>query len=324
MKLLRNKNNKKYVNNIKKYKYTFTVFTPTYNRAHVLHRVYYSLGSQTFRNFEWIIVDDGSKDNTRELVNEWAKESDFPIRYYFQENKGKHIAFNRAVRLAEGELFLTLDSDDACIPLALEKFKYYWDSIPENEKQHFSAVTALCKDENNILAGTRFPSDIFDSNPLEMRFKYKVKGEKWGFQKTDIIKEYPFPEVENASFVSEDVVWNSIARKYKTRFINEVLRIYYNNDCNTNQLTKTKPMKAALSYIPLLTGVLNYDIRWIVYDPLIFYKYSANFIRYSLHSRESMLKRIKVIKPVISKLLLFIAMPIGVLLFIRDKHAITW
>src|SRR5258707_14117604 len=110
------------------YEYVFTVFTPTWNRAHTLHRAYQSLHAQTFRNFEWLIVDDGSTDNTREIVEKWQAESEFPIRYIYQENQGKAAAFNRGVREAQGALFLTLDSDDACVNQALERFKYHWDS----------------------------------------------------------------------------------------------------------------------------------------------------------------------------------------------------
>ena len=92
--------------------YTFTVFTPTYNRAATLARVYESLQRQTFTDFEWIIVDDGSTDETAELVQQWRSESSFPIRYIWQPNQGKHVAFNRGVELARGELFLPHDSDD--------------------------------------------------------------------------------------------------------------------------------------------------------------------------------------------------------------------
>ena len=97
-------------------RYTFTVFTPTCNRCATLPRVYASLAAQTFRDFEWLIVDDGSTDCTAALVDKWTAQADFPIRYLRQENRGKHIASNRAVREARGELFLVLDSDDACVP----------------------------------------------------------------------------------------------------------------------------------------------------------------------------------------------------------------
>ena len=103
----------------------FTVFTPTFNRAYTLQGVYESLAMQTFRDFEWIIVDDGSTDNTENLISEWKKEANFVIRYYYQTNQGKHIASNKGVKEAQGELFLFLDSDDRCVPQTLEVFKKY-------------------------------------------------------------------------------------------------------------------------------------------------------------------------------------------------------
>ncbi len=223
------------------YRYVFTVFTPTFNRSLTLSRVYESLCLQTFRDFEWLIVDDGSTDGTGELVEKWQTESGFPIRYIYQENQGKPAAFNRGVREAQGELFLTLDSDDACVPQALERFKYYWDRIPPTEKDKFSAVTVLCKDHNGKLVGDMFPRDVLDSDSIELFFKYNVKGEKWGFHRTDVLKQFPFPTVRNAKFVSEGVVWFAIARRFKTRFVNEMLRIYHMNDETGDRLTSLSP-----------------------------------------------------------------------------------
>src|SRR5260370_1372771 len=95
------------------YRYVFTVFTPTFNRCSTLPRVYESLRHQTLRDFEWLIVDDGSTDGTGELVEEWQTESDFPIRYIYQENQGKPVAFNRGVQEAQADLFLTFVSNAA-------------------------------------------------------------------------------------------------------------------------------------------------------------------------------------------------------------------
>src|SRR5690242_10850122 len=108
----------------------FTVFTPTYNRAHTLHRVFDSLRAQTIRDFEWLVIDDGSVDGTSEQISEWTNTVDFPIRYFKQKNSGKHIAHNLAAREARGQFFLPLDSDDACMPDALERLSYHWNSIP--------------------------------------------------------------------------------------------------------------------------------------------------------------------------------------------------
>jgi hypothetical protein len=131
------------------------------------------------------------------------------------------------VQLARGELFLTLDSDDACVPGALERFKFHRDAIPVNERAAFSGVTALCVDQSGKLIGDKFPLDVCDSDPIEMAYKYKVKGEKWGFHLTEVLKQFPFPELAAGKYVPESIVWDAIGKLYKTRFVNEPLRIYW-------------------------------------------------------------------------------------------------
>src|SRR5258708_39119995 len=152
------------------YRYVFTVFTPTFNRSQTLSRVYEGLRLQTFRDFEWLIVDDGSTDGTKELVEKWQTESSFPIRYIYQENQGKPAAFNRGVQEAQGELFLTLDSDDACVPHALDRLKYQWDGIPASQKDKFSAVTVLCKGPKGGLLSGKIPPALLDSGSLTLVF----------------------------------------------------------------------------------------------------------------------------------------------------------
>ena len=111
-----------------------TVFTPTFNRAHTLHRVFESLTQQTFRDFEWLVIDDGSTDNTQQLIDSWTQAADFPIRYFFQPNGGKHIAHNTALTLAEGTFLVIADSDDRFIPDALQIFTDTWAAISDADK----------------------------------------------------------------------------------------------------------------------------------------------------------------------------------------------
>src|SRR5205085_1294294 len=111
------------------------------------------------------------------------------------------------------ELFLFLDSDDACVPHALERFKHHWDSIPADEKHKFSAVTALCQDKDGQLVGERFHRDILDSDSVEMYMRNRMHGEKWGFQRTDVLREFPFPATPGVKFVPESVVWLPLSRK---------------------------------------------------------------------------------------------------------------
>lgn len=308
------------LNDHKEYQYLFTVFTPTYNRAHTLHRVYESLASQTFKDFEWLIVDDGSSDETKDQVEKWQRENLFPLKYIYQENQGKHIASNRGVAEAEGELFLTLDSDDSCVAIALERFKYHWDSIPLKQKSEFSAVTCLCQDENGNLVGSKFPFDPTDSDSLEIRYRFKVKGEKWGFQRTKVRKEFPFPEVSGCSHVPENIVWAAIARKYKTRFVNESLRIYWTGE---DQVTKQKISAHFLSKVSKSQAlyhqeVLNKELFYFKIAPINFIKSAIHFTRFSFHAKQGISTQFNSLDVFGGKILWLLTYPIGYLVYIKD------
>jgi glycosyltransferase involved in cell wall biosynthesis len=296
------------------YKYLFSVFTPTYNRRHTLYRVYESLKSQTFRDFEWLIVDDGSTDGTLDLVEELKQDAAFPVRYFYQENSGKHVAINRGVREAEGELFVIFDSDDSCTPEALERFKYHWEAIPEDRRAHFSGVTCHCVDQQGQLIGNSFPLDVLDSDHIEIQVKYKSTGEKWGFNCTDILKEFPFPEISGEKFITEAVVWNRIAQKYKRRFANDKLRIFYHTPEGLSALSVLKraksPHGARLYYQE--AARLPVSVRWQARSLL-------NYIRFSFHAG---LTVERIIAESGSGLLTTLLLPSGYSFYIRDQLTI--
>lgn len=259
----------------------FTVFTPAYNRAHTLDRVYNSLVSQTYRDFEWIVIDDGSKDNTAELVANWAKQADFSITYKYQENSGRHIAFNRAVEIAKGELFFVIDSDDAFLPNSIEIMLKAWSDIPEQFRNGFTGVVTRCQSEDGVPCTPAFSTNPLDTNALDLRFKHKVRGELWGFHRTSIMREYPFPEDTSLRYVPENLIWDDIARKYKIRCINDALRIYYHD--SGNQLSKGDPKKKALHRNYSLK-IINRDFDYFVFDPINFFKWAVLYVRYSFHA----------------------------------------
>ena len=294
-----------------KYTYVFTVFTPTYNRAHTLYRVYDSLKAQTFRDFEWLIVDDGSTDGTEALVRQWQCEADFSIRFVAQSNAGKHVAVNRGTLEALGELFLILDSDDRCSPEALERFKYHWDSIPTEEKYQFSAVTSLVQDPDGNIVGSRFPFNPTDSNSLEIRLKYNVTGEKWGFHRTDVLRQFPYPEIEGEKSIPESVVWNRIALRYKTRFVNEALRVYFPtpDSLSSNTVRVSSPKGTRAYYQEAIN--LDYPIsrRQLLRNYM-------NYVRFSCHSGVGLGGQVSRIR---SSVYWLVALPVGFLLFLRDK-----
>lgn len=198
-----------------------TVFTPAYNRAHLLPRLYESLKAQTLQNFEWIIVDDGSTDDTEEIVNEWLGGD--RIRYIKQANGGKHRAINRGLQEARGELFFIVDSDDSLPRESIATiFKYYSQVKDDNS---FGGVCGYMAnhDGTNIYKG--YKQEILDCNSLELRYKYNVEGDMAEVFRTDVLKEIPFPEIDGERFCPEALVWNRIAQKYKLRVFNSI--IYY-------------------------------------------------------------------------------------------------
>jgi glycosyltransferase involved in cell wall biosynthesis len=259
--------------------FAFTVFTPTYNRAHTLARVYQSLQEQTFADFEWLVVDDGSSDNTAEVVSAWQEQAPFLIRYYHQKNQGKHIAFNQGVRRAQGQLFLVLDSDDACLPQALERLWFHWQQIPPPQRESFAGVAALCQDESGRVVGDNIPQPQMDSDAVEIRRRYKLKGEHWGFVRTSILRQFPYPENPDMPFIPEGVVWSQIASRYRTRFINEPLRVYFQG---ADQLTKTG---FSLRHAPGLAlwhqVTLNLEGGWWRQDPWGLLRSALNYARFS-------------------------------------------
>ena len=292
--------------------YSFTVFTATYNRAHLLPRVYSSLELQTYRDFEWLVVDDGSTDDTRSLIDSYSRKATFPIRYVYQDNAHKKTAFNRGVRESRGELFLQLDSDDECVPNALERLWWNWMNIPEGERGRFSAVTALCVDENGHIVGTRFPAEEdrnwIDSDSLEIHYRYHVQGEKWGFHRTDVLKEFPFPENVHG-LVPEGVVWSVISRHYRTRYINEALRIYHTEP---DQLTRQEDVSKSADGLALWAReVLEHEWQWLKYDPVQILKAAANYTRFHRHLHHTEPSKQWPLKTLVPLLLVALMWPLG-------------
>ena len=250
--------------------FTFTVFTPAYNRGTTLGRVYDALKRQSFRDFEWIIVDDGSTDNTSEVVKPFLEaENDFPVLYFYQENRGKHAATNFAVTKARGRFFITLDSDDACTDDALEVFVNEWNKIPAGEQASFKGISCRTCNEHGKLNGKPLDGEYLDSNDLDLRFRHKIDGELWGMTKTEILRDNPYPEIKGLHFYPENILWDNIGRKYKTRYINNPLRIYINDQDNA---ITNKSTAAHKETIYMRRHFINECWDYFSCDPKFFFK----------------------------------------------------
>ena len=256
-----------------------TVFTPTYNRAHLLPRVYESLCKQTFRDFEWLIVDDGSVDDTTSVVDQLiidngqliigcsdegnSAEQDenqlsiincqLSIRYLYQENGGKHRAINRGVKEARGELFLILDSDDTLPANSLELIAKYYQQVRDDKR--FGGVCGYMAHHDGTIIGHGCDVSVLDTNSIDLRYKYHVVGDMLEVFRTDVLREIPFPDIDGEKFVPEALVWNRIACKYQLRVFHEV--VYYRDYLDgglTDKIVKirmTSPIASMMTYAEL-------------------------------------------------------------------------
>ena len=210
------------------YQYKITVFTPTYNRAYIIENLYRSLCRQSYRNFEWLVVDDGSSDNTEELFQRLKQEADFHIQYYKKENGGKGRAINYGVDFARGELFFNVDSDDYLTDDALEKVAA-WESTIAGDPRFCGVVgnlgTAADDTPNHTFAG-----QWRDASLLERYPEYSsdpIDGERAYIFYTDIQKKYRYPEFEGERFITPGIPWNRMAHDgYLVRVFNDIIWIY--------------------------------------------------------------------------------------------------
>ena len=214
-----------------------TVLTPTFNRAYILNKAYESLLNQKDKNFEWVVVDDGSKDNTETLIKKYIKENKIKINYIKKQNGGKHTAINEGVKKAKGKYLVILDSDDIFTPNAISLINKYSEKYKNNENICGFSFLKCYPDNKKI--GREMDDDEIVSNHIEYRYNNNMYGDMAEVFITDILKKYPFPIFKNERFLSEALIWNRIALKYDTVYINEKLYIAdYLNDGLSNNFFK--------------------------------------------------------------------------------------
>ena len=219
-----------------------TVFTPTYNRAYIIGKLYESLQNQTFHDFEWLVIDDGSTDNTKKLFDKWKKEKNlFKIRYIYSENRGKQKEINTALKIAKGTLFLTVDSDDLLTSDALEKIDMWEQKMPHDKK--FCGLAGSDGDMNGIHTNPIFSEEYQDVTFLN---RYPEMGNFIGYDRpwvfyTEIHRRYLYPEIQGENFITEAVAWNRMARDgYKIRCYNDIIYIWEHQSHGlTNNITET-------------------------------------------------------------------------------------
>lgn len=240
-----------------------TVFTPAYNRKKELERLYNSLLNQDYNDFEWLIVDDGSSDDTENYVKGLIKENKIEINYVKKENGGKPSAYNKGLDYAKGNIFLTIDSDDIFRPNVLGKIASDFDNILDDDIGGAMYLQSYISDSEKII-GSNFPADNMIANYFDVYHKFRVTGDKLIVLKTDVARMFYFPIIENEKFVPEALVFNRISKKYKFKCFNfiaaskEYLTEGYSN--NYFALVKRNPLGNMLYFMEL------YDLDRSIYN----------------------------------------------------------
>lgn len=285
-----------------------TVFTPTFNRAYTLHKLYESLCEQSFKDFEWVIVDDGSKDNTEELVAEFIAQNKINIIYHKQQNQGKHIAINKGVELAQGELFFIVDSDDILPEDSLEIIIEKYQSIKDDD-----TIAGLAGRRGYISGGYIGTNKSYDDvimTSIDFRFKKKIAGDMAEVYKTEVIRQFPFPQFEGERFCPEALVWKRIDQQYKMLWFSDIIyKGEYIPDgltANSFGIRKKSPKASCLYY----AEEAQYDTP--AYQKI---KSVANYWRFSIYDDISFWEKLQ--KVPLSKSI--IVLPVTAALIIKDK-----
>lgn len=291
-----------------------TVLTPTYNRAHTLPRLYESLVAQTFRDFEWVVVDDGSHDDTESLVESWIEDGGLEIRYQRQSNLGQFAAVNCGLELAQGEFTTIVDSDDRLLPEALATLIDRWSEVPEENRRGFSGVVGLCAYVDGRIVGDPFPTDPLDCDPVELVYIHRITGDKHSLLRTDVLREFPFPADGTWAYVTPQLVWNRMALKYRERHVNEVVKVveYQAGGLSDRSLELSVRSPRYIRQFFLEEAKLPHAIprrRRL--------RSHANYMRFSFHGRVGLRRQLAEAP---SKLVWIAILPLGFALCVRDRR----
>lgn len=255
-----------------------TVFTPAYNRTHTLSRTYESMCIQSCKDFIWLIIDDGSTDGTRELVERWKQQDNgFEIRYIYKENGGMHTAHNAAYENIDTELNVCIDSDDCLAEEAISKIKEKWMEIKD---KNYAGMIALDADFEGNIIGKSFPEDLHETT-LTGYYANGGYGDKKLVYRTEIIKKYPeYPVFEGERYVGLNYKYLLIDQDYKLVVLNDVLcNVEYQADGSTGTMLK-QYRKNPKGFMFLRLAYMQYPIsRKRLFKDCIHYVSSCIFAR---------------------------------------------
>lgn len=290
---------------------TITVFTPTFNRAYCLEQCYQSLVRQGNQDFLWLVIDDGSTDETRDLVSSWIAEDKISIKYYYQANQGMHGVHNTAYSIIDTELNVCIDSDDFMPDNAIENILTFWNELSLETKNNVAGLIGLDAYKNGEVIGSGFPSDLEKSTLEKIHNRYNITGDKKLVYRTEIVKKYPsYPIFEKERFVPLGTLYLMIDKDYELMCLNKVLCIVeYMEDGSSRNMLK--------QYFRHPKGFQYARIVGMKYSDFLKVRLK-NAIHYISHSIQ--LKDLRFLRKSPRKLLTVLAIPPGILLYMYVKY----
>lgn len=220
-----------------------TIVTPSYNRVHTLPRVYESLKNQTFKDFKWIIMDDGSTDDTKQLIEKYQAENLFEIEYFWNKNQHKFVTVFKGIKKVTSKYFMIVDSDDSYPENALQ---ILFDEVEKiNNQDEFISVMGLSQFEDGNIVGNQYPDNGFDGSIFDMRYKYKVRGDKFGIFITktyqQLLTNFDYSLYVGKGYIPQAVFFNTYdSDGVKTRFVNKIVRNYHLDEDDANSVSNTR------------------------------------------------------------------------------------
>lgn len=305
-----------------------SVLTPTYNRAHVLHRAYESLCRQTVCDFEWVVVDDGSTDDTAALLSRWQAEADFPISWYrYSNNRGRNAAVNTGKSLVSGDYILILDSDDALLDDAIETVNYWRNKTGIDTTETVYALMFRCVDDHDNLVGQpigggtdKFPQQVRTMSAREARYRLRVTFELITVAKTEVRQQFEFTELTDSEHCPEGMTHNEISSFYGSVYINRPIRRYFQRDGEVRLSDRrTSGVKWPRGNYLRALAVLNNDIAYLRHDPKVFLNAARKITRLGLHVGRPLRRQFRDLAHSRARLLWALAMPGGLGGYVRDR-----
>jgi glycosyltransferase involved in cell wall biosynthesis len=275
--------------------------------------------SQTFRDFEWVIIDDGSSDNTNELITEFKQLSWFPIKYIYQCNRGKHTAYNVFAKNASASLYISVDSDDAILPNCLERMLFHLESIPNDEKKSYAGVMCLAQDQNGKLIGDKFIDIEMHDNLVSVLLNHRKLGDKGSLNFLSTLQEFPFPEDVERVYVPESFHIHAYSSKYRTKYINEIL---INPWTDTRHDHLSNSLNSPLNLKGSIYGWLawsKFSMRFFFKNPRLYIAVTSQYISASIQLGRNLNYQFRQIDNAAGRLLWFFLIPIGFLRFIFKR-----